>query len=261
MKKRLNQILTIGMLCSAYTMGHAGLQSLDNESLQQVEAQGGVDLSLLVRLNQKTGTAGDDSSSSNYDYTTGNTYANVVIDPRQSLDCENRQFCRLAFAFNNRYSTLDTDAGATTTVGNQQWLVMKGFQGYVEIPKLSLDAANVTEMFKYSGEADAPNDRVALKIGLTADNPIKIRHLGFESLSIEVGSADAAAGNHFGYLNMNGCTQGSAACPVAGYTDGKYVNAGFDTGREVGFLGLDIHGNLAVQGNMYVFSCKERGSC
>lgn len=256
-------------LVASQSMVYAGMQSMDNAAMEEVDGRGGVDVSLLLRINQKSlqgqngiGTAGYLSTdTANYDYTSGSTYASIAIDPRDSLDCDNRQFCRLAIAINNRTSAVNTETDGTTTVGNKQWLVFKGLQGYIEIPKLSLDAANVTDIIPYAGEDPAPNNRVALKLSLSAANPIKIRHLGFESLSLEVGSSAASAGNDYGYLNMKSCTVGSAACPVQGYTNGKYVSAGFDTGREVGFLGMDIHGNLAVNGSVYVFSCTARGAC
>lgn len=252
----------LAALCGISHAEPLGMTPLDNEALQQVDAQGGVDVGLILRLNQKTGAAGVGSTDiANYDYTAGSTYADHVIDPRDSLDCDNRQFCRLALALNNRTSTIDNDPGSNTTVGNKQFLVLKGLQGYIEIPKLSLDAANVTDIAKYAGEANAPDNRVALQLSLDAANPIKIRHLGVESVSIEVGSSAAAGGNDFGYLNLNSCTKGNALCPVEGFTDGKYVNAGFDTGREVGFLGVDIHGNLAVNAKIFVFSCNARGNC
>lgn len=263
MKKIISTAFLSGCLFTSMGSGHAALQSLDNNEMQEVRAQGGVDLSLVLRLNQKDGS-GNLSSATGYDVLTGNTYANLTADPRQSLDCDNRQFCRFALALNNRESTVDTDPGTDTTVGNKQWLVLKGFQGYVEVPKLSLDGAPVTDIKLSNGTADtsAPDNRVALKISLDKNFPIKIRHLGFEALAIEVGSSASAGGNPYGYLNMSSCAAGDSRCSVETYTNGKYdSNAGFDAGRETGFLGLDLHGNLAVNAKVYVFSCQARGAC
>ena len=42
---------------------------------------------------------------------------------------------------------------------------------------------------------------------------------------------------------------------VSEYLDGKYIYAGFDNGKEVGFTGLNINGNLALKATLKIFSC------
>lgn len=64
--------------------------------------------------------------------------------------------------------------------------------------------------------------------------------------------ANEGSGNIPGYLAM-----GSGGTGVSAYSDGTYTNTTnqFDLGRETGFTGMMMNGNLALQGNLKVFSC------
>ena len=105
----------------------ADLSSLDNNELQQVNGQGGADLSLVLQLNQ--------TPLGNFDTTL----------------CSDLRFCRLAISLNNRYdngSYIDSNGivrtesgavGTTANLGKKQWVVFKGVQGTINIQKLTLD--------------------------------------------------------------------------------------------------------------------------
>lgn len=246
MRRTILSLCVIGACAGA----NADMKSLDNTALQQVNGQAGVDMSLVLRLNQL------DATGSAADQVLGTTYANVSTDPRQSLDCTNRQFCRLAMTISGQGATTDTNPWLHDASGNTYWFVMKGLQGYISIPKLSLDALPIT----YTNTSGAQDSKMALQISLSSANPIKIRHLGFEALAIEkdgnTSSCGANAGK--GYLNMCGGTSvsGSETYSNGVYSSGIYGGtAGFDQGREMGFMGLDVHGNMAVNANIAVFSC------
>lgn len=213
-------LLSIAMVMPAY----AGLQELDSASLAEIQGQGGADLSLVMRLNQKLS---DDTAATTGTFNNGSTLANDSTKTTlQTLDCPDIRFCRLAVAFNNR-----ADAS-----GNTQWLVFKGVQGYINIPKIGIDGVDV---------AVGATTKTVLQLSFDETKPIQIRHLGFQSLSIETDSVARK-----GYLEMDSGGSGSGA-----YSLGKYTAVGFDQGREVGFAGLDIHGNLSVQGKFQIFSC------
>ena len=91
--------------------------------------------------------------------------------------------------------------------------------------------------------------QAALQVSFKAANPIKIRNFGFNALSIETDTvANEGTGNVPGYLNADkyGATAG---------TNIKVTTSVYDQGRETGFMGMMMNGNLALQGNLKVFSC------
>ena len=238
---------------------NAEMKSLDNEALQQVDGQAGVNLGLVLRLNQVDGagnfstTPGTSTPNTSYDVTNGTTYANMTADPRASLDCTNIQFCRLAVAVagqgqNSTYST--TSPFAQDANGNIYWLVLKGLQGYINIPQLGLDVVSLTSTTT-SGSTSTSTNIQALQLSLSSSQPIEFRHFGFAALGVEVGTGAGTSSMTPGYLNEDsGTTDGET------YVNGLYnSSAGFDSGREVGMLGLDIHGNMAVNANIAVFGC------
>lgn len=218
MNKRI--IFTLFMAISAFS--HAGLVDLDNDALTQVTGQGGADLSWTLSLNHKYANDMSLSSISKMD-------ANgKVTEAYYSTQCVSDILCRVAVAFNNqKVSDLDKNGNA-----QQKWLVLKKFQGTLQVDKFQLDG---TTILNKDG-----NQQSAMKLTFLDDKPLKIRNLGFTSASIEVG----AAGAEQGYANNKVYGQGGYATNAAT----------FDTGTEKGFMGMNVHGNLQMSGNLKVFS-------
>ncbi|ATZ66613.1 hypothetical protein [Acinetobacter haemolyticus] len=147
------------------------MESLDDQSLQNITGQAGADLSLKVSLNH---------------------------DSNANFLCADLLYCRLALSLNNRYhdGTQDTyDAQGNripSSTGRKQWLVMKGIQGTVNIQEIKLDGEDVI----YNGISHA-----AIKLGFNPTKPIEFRNVGFQSLSIETDTApESNSGNVPGYL-------------------------------------------------------------
>lgn len=213
----------LGLLLAltACTGTQAVMNPLSDESLDTVQAQGGVDITLDLRLNHTTpGT---------FDTTT----------------CSDLRFCRIAISLNNRYhdGTQDTVSGSVITpspTGKKEWLVFKGVQGSIYMPLLQLDGVDVT----YTGSAA---NKTALLLTFDNTKPIEIRNFGFQSLSIERDTVAAeGAGNVPGYLASTTYAGGEAFDannPITGQP------------RERGFLGLNMNGNLAIGGTIKIFSC------
>lgn len=213
--------LICSLVFSAST--HAALEPLANSELQQVDGQAGADISLELRLNQTSAGVFD---------TTG---------------CASIQFCRLGVSINNRYhdGTQDTYVNGNrvaSATGKKLWLVFKGIQGTINIQQMALDGADL----KY-GNITKP----AIQLGFNPLKPIQIRNLGFSALSIETDDGPNETGTP-GYLAM-----GSGGTGANAYSAGRYTDTSnkFDLGRETGFTGLNIHGNLSVAGTIKIFSC------
>ncbi|WP_155858182.1 hypothetical protein [Acinetobacter sp. SFB] len=107
--------------------------------------------------------------------------------------------------------------------GNQKWLVFKKIQGTLQIDRFSLDGSTITNK--------DGNPQTAMQLSFYDIAPLKIRNLGFAGLSVESGAE--------GYLNS----------AVYGAEAGS-----FDKGSEKGFMGLNIHGNLHMSGDLKIFS-------
>ncbi len=134
-------------------------------------------------------------------------------------DASSQEYCRFAINFANRQ-----DAN-----GNLYWLVFKKIQGTIQIDRIGLEGATVTV---------APSTyRSSLLLTFYDTSPIKIRNFGFESLALETDTGTAASQK--GYLNKTVYGSGT----------------GFDQGLERGFVGLNVHGNLALSGTVKLFSC------
>ena len=231
-------------LLLVFGAAHADLQSLNNQQLQQVEGQASAaTIDWTLRLNQKETTAG----SGVYTFDTDT--------------CADLRFCRFAVSSNNRYDNgsyidatgtirkPDGSAGTAADLGKKQWLVFKGIQGSIQLQKVDIDGTDLL----YSSDANmtgTPDQiKAALQVSFKAANPIKIRNFGFNALSIETDTvANEGAGNVPGYLNADkyGATAG---------TNIKVTTSVYDQGRETGFMGMMMNGNLALQGNLKVFSC------
>ena len=158
----------------------------------------------------------------------------------QITGCADYEYCRFALNINNRSNAL----------GMKQWLVFKQVQGTIIIQEVKLDATDLTA---YIGQNAATVVKPAIKLSFDATKPILIRNLGYQSLAIETDTvANEGSGNMPGYL-----AKGSGGVGVTAFSSGKYTNATneFDLGREVGFTGLNIYGNLALAGTVKIFSC------
>ena len=150
-------------------------------------------------------------------------------DSSDNFFCVNNdlQYCRLAISPNNRNDDGTVTGSAT---GKKLWLVFKGLQGTINIQYAGLDGVDLPGIGK---------TKAGLALTFDAARPILIRNYGYNALSIETDSvANEGAGNVPGYLKTS-----------------TYTTAGFDNGRETGFTGLMMNGNLAFTGVVKIFSC------
>ena len=226
--KKLTLISAFLVLSST---SHATLEQLDNQALTAVTGQGGADISLQLRLNHD-------------------------LSANPTADCQRTsavlEYCRLAIAINNRYAdgsykdalgvVRNSAGGVIANVGRKQWLVFKGIQGTINIQEIKLDGTDLT----YNGIVKS-----AIQLSFDPLKPIQFRNVGYQSLSIETDTvANEGGGNLPGYL-----AKGAGGTGTGAYVDGKYTTAGFDNGRETGFTGLNINGNLSIAGTLKIFSC------
>ena len=218
MKSYIKKSVCVLMVLCGMSAAHA-MEALNDETMQEVTGQAGADLSLKLSLNH---------------------------DAAGNFACADLVYCRLAINLNNRYhdGTQDT-VNATTGVitpsptGRKQWLVMKGMQGTINFTEIQLDGEDVS----YGGAAHA-----AIKLGFTPTKPIEIRNLGFQSLSIETDTCTE--------LNAN-CSSGTTNLPGYLVPATLYPGTGFDSTKERGFMGINMHGNLSIGGSVKMFSCGE----
>lgn len=220
MKKALFLLMTTTLLSPVYAM-----DPLSDEDLKQVQGQAGADLSLKLSLNQK------------YDETKGKYVLDDVL-------CKDVEYCRLAVSVNNRYIK---NGQPSSTDGNKLWLVLKGIQGTINVQKIGLDGMDLS----YKAKDGSDKIKAAMQLSFDATKPIQIRNFGFDALAFgqdkftssagtEVGSAVAA---DYGYLQ------------VKRYDSTNAPNSAYDHGRETGFMGVQMNGNLALQGKVMVFGC------
>ena len=227
----MKKSMLFSALLLVFGAAHAELQTLDNQQLQQVEGQAGATINWTLSLNQ--------TSPGVFDTTT----------------CSDLRFCRFAVSSNNRYDdgsyvsndgTIHKKNGdVTTATGRKQWLVFKGLQGTIQIQNMDISGDDL----QYTADNNDDKIKAALKVSFKKEYPILIRNLGFSALSIETDTvANEGAGNVSGYFNAD--KYGATAGP-----DIKVTNSVYDQGRETGFTGITMNGNLALQGNLKVFSC------
>ena len=227
----MKRSILFSSLLVLFGTAHAELQTLDNQQLQQVEGQAGATINWTLSLNQ--------TSPGVFDTTT----------------CSDLRFCRFAVSSNNRYDdgsyvsndgTIHKKNGdVTTATGRKQWLVFKGLQGTIQIQNMDISGDDL----KYTADSTDEKIKAALKVSFKKEYPILIRNLGFSALSIETDTvANEGAGNVSGYFNAD--KYGATAGP-----DIKVTTSVYDQGRETGFTGITMNGNLALQGNLKVFSC------
>ncbi|MCB1674397.1 MAG: hypothetical protein KDI00_07000 [Pseudomonadales bacterium] len=221
-----NAILILLLLGSS-SVSYAEMQAMNEEELQAVDGQAGADLSLEMRLNQ------------NPDYSFDATL------------CADFEFCRWALNLNNRNHDGTVTGSAT---GRKLWLVFKQVQGTLKFQEVKLDGADLAP---YVGDNSATVLKAAVQFGFNATKPILIRNFGYQSLAIESDTCTETNLNcSTGTTNLPGyLAKASGGSGAGAYANGKYTAAGFDQGREVGFTGLSINANLALQGTIKVFSC------
>ncbi len=138
----------------------------------------------------------------------------------------------LTLSINHQYAndmSLNTISRTNGVDANGRAIVVfKQFQGTMQIDKFSLEGTTILN------KEGKPQTAMLLKF--FDDKPLKIRNLGFASLSVESGEN--------GYFNTS--TYNS-------YGTSKTVPT-FDKGQEQGFMGLNVHGNLHLDGNLKIFS-------
>ncbi len=198
--------IVLSSLLLLVSTAHAGLIGLDNQTLSEINGQGGADLSWTLSLNHKATT---DGSLSRVYECSGDT-----------------AYCRLAISPNNRKD------GS----GNIQWLVFKQLQGTLQLEKFQLDGVSLAQT------GDGSRTALQLRFGddgattPTYFQPLKIRNFGYAALQIETDSTTQK-----GYLNNTTYAANHASV--------------FDQGKETGFTGLNMHGNLAIAGTLKIFGC------
>lgn len=217
-------MLLIASLCSAPTFA---LEALNDDALQQVEGQAGADLSLKLSINQKLENG------------------KYVFDNGTGAVCADVEYCRLAVSVNNRY--INTQGAASSTDGYKLWLVFKGIQGTINIQKLGLDGVDLT----YKSDGGAEKIKAAMQLSFDADKPIQIRNFGFNAMAFGQDK----------FTSSTGTETGSTVASDYGYLQVKRYDAtnapssAYDHGRETGFMGLQMNGNLALQGKVLMFGC------
>ncbi len=213
----LNKISIAMVLLLSGTV-HAELMNLDNAQLLDVTGQGGVDLSWTLSLNHQY--ANDMSKKQISDLTLIN--AGNPSGAYYQYDCVANVLCRFAFSPNNHVEKVGN-------IDNKKWLVFKQIQGTIQIDKFSLDGSTIINK--------DGNPQTAMNLTFYDNKPLKIRNLGFSSLAVESNAEE-------GYLNKSTYTT---------YDNNKVVPA-FDQGAETGFMGVNVHGNLHMSGNLKIFS-------
>ena len=274
----MKKITTLLLMLSA-TLAHAELQTLDNQALRTVEGQAGADLSLKLSLN--------------HDIMSDPDLQDATKKP--TFNCTELPYCRLAISFNKRFVQKYTNTGpgdtrptdsddlwtvaasdplkngtGTSAEGRKLWLVMKGIQGTVNIQKLGLESIDLT----YNRKSDNKlMIKPAIKLSFSADKPIQIRDFGFDALSIEqdkftsyyetiggktvLTERGSTNPDDYGYLNPKKYDEVFQSTDATAPTTGPIGTTGnkYDIGREAGFVGLRMNGNLALQGNIMMFGC------
>ena len=219
------------LMLSGASLSYAEMQTMNEEELQAVDGQAGADLSLEMRLNQ----------NESYRF----------LDQTGEV-CEEFEYCRWALNLNNRNHN-GTVTGSTT--GRKLWLVFKQVQGTIKFQEIKLDGADLAP---YVGDVViATVQKAAIQLGFDSTKPILIRNFGYQSLAIESDTCTETNLNcSTGTTNLPGyLAKASGGTGAGAYANGKYTAAGFDNGQEVGFTGLNINANLALQGTIKIFSC------
>lgn len=207
------------------TVSLAELEVLDNADLQKVEGQAGADISLSLSLNHTEDYQLDSS----------------VCGASSGASANDVRNCRVGIALNNRFND----------EGQKQWLVFKGIQGTIKIPRMGLDGTDVV----YNDDSGVETVKPSLLLSFSKDDPIQIRNFGFDTLAIETDSTAVDDENNVpGYWALKSGGTTSTNYNNA-FVDGRYTVDGYDKGREVGFTGIMMHGNLSMNNQLKIFSC------
>lgn len=237
----------------------AALEPLDNQALASVDGQAGgaLALELDLRLN-----AADNGTPSN-------PLDDRPLTAAGELCAVNPVACRLALRVNTNAAT------------PQSWLVLKGLSLSLRIPELLLETTDVmynakttnTPTYVSGVKASLGNSAGTLTYSggklISNTKPLGI-NLSVESISFENNHRAVTGGGTYvgaSVTNNNGVVSGAAPTLTGGTaggtgtgaygTDGRYTAAAgaFDQGKEVGFLGLAIKGNIAMNGSVTTFAC------
>jgi len=235
--------MTTLLLMLVTTLAHAELKTLDNQALQSVAGQAGADLSLQMSLNQTS---------------------DFKFDNGEGGVCEDLAYCHLAISVNKRFvkDGVAVSDPTETNPANKLWLVFKGIQGTINIQKLGLDGIDLV----YKNDSGVDQIKPAIQLSFDASQPIQIRNFGFNALSIEqddftsyydtnenlIEGTDSTTPPTigYGYLKADVYPEKPQSTGVNGTTADRY-----DTGKERGFMGLQMNGNLALQGKVMMFAC------
>lgn len=221
------KILSILLITGLFSTQGFALEALSDDALQKVEGQSGADLSLKLSLNQKL------------------VDGKYVFDNGTGAVCANVEFCRIAVSVNNRY--VDANGQPSSTGGYKLWLVMKGIQGTINLQKMGLDGVDLT----YKSDGGADKIKAAMQLSFDPQLPIQIRNLGFDAIAFGQDTfttsatleGDSSNPSDHGYLQ------------VSRYDVSNAPKSAYDHGREKGFMGLRMNGNLALQGKVMMFGC------
>ena len=248
MKKSNLYLALLGLSCSLPVYA---LESLNDNVLQSIDGQAGMDLNLQLSLNHKPLASTSKGGVRAYD---------PALTPQFDTDtCAGNklEYCRLALIFNNR--TVDQNGNPlSSNAGRKQWITLKGVQGTINIQRLGIDGGKI----QYAPKGETTTiERPAIYLSFDDTKPIEVRNFGFQSLAIETdtcgesGTTYCITGqtvNSPGYLDTTKYTT----------TDGAFdANNPFTgTARERGFLGVNMNANLQIAGKVAVFSCAATGS-
>ena len=124
---------------------------------------------------------------------------------------------------------------------------MKGIQGTINIQKIGLDGIDLN----YKSDGGADKIKAAMQLSFDAKTPIEIRNFGFDALAFGkdtfvsslTSDGDSTNPADHGYLQ------------VSRYDSANAPKSAYDHGREKGFMGVRMNGNLALQGKVMMFGC------
>lgn len=236
--------ITITFVSLVASMAYADLEPLDNLQLQSIQGQAGADISLLMSLNHTNAYQFDDGIGGACDKSAAN---NTGLG-----------YCHFALSFNKRFvkNGLAVSDPTQANPANRLWLVFKGIQGTINLQKMGLDGVDL--VYKTDGTNSFDKIKPAMQFSFDASLPILIRNLGFNALSIEQDNFTSYIDSTGKVVeNVTGSTpaQDYGYLKATTYTSATAPNSNYDIGKETGFMGLKMNGNLALQGNIKMFSC------
>lgn len=224
--------------CAVSVNALAAMTPLNSDELAHVDGEGtGVQFSLNLQIN------GTMSSGATPTWTPSPSCVTSTGAPGSASG-----FCRFGVQENNVYN----------------WLLLKDFNGFINIPKLVLYGTTVQTSASTNQAAMA--FQILLPSSGDKSSQININNLyttfalatspcyGNSGGTVTVSATCTAAGyknsaleaknNQTAYYDS--CTFNSAACP-------QYVSV-IDAGKETGIMGIRMSGNLNVGGTLNVFS-------